>query len=77
VLSWYPATNAEPRTARRALVTFPHTFVDLKPVAFTLETRKAERGKPAAFPVTLLAAGESLQLVWTDGHTLTTSPIPQ
>lgn len=70
VLSWYPATNAEPRTARRALVTFPHTFVDLKPVPFTLETRKAERSKPAAFPVTLLAAGESLQLVWTDGHKL-------
>ena len=38
VLSWYPATNAEPRTARRALVTFPHRFADLKPVEFTLET---------------------------------------
>jgi hypothetical protein len=68
VLSWYPATNAQPRTARRALVTFPHRFADLKPVEFTLETTKAKRDKPGAFPVTVLANGESIQLVWTDGR---------
>ena len=68
VLSWYPATNAEPRTARRALVTFPHTFADLKPVAFTFEAAKAKRDKPKAFPVTMLATGDSLQLAWPDGR---------
>ena len=68
VLSWYTATNAEARTARRALVTFPHRFADLKPVKFTLETTKAKREKPGAFPVMMLASGESLRLVWTDGR---------
>ena len=68
VLSWYPATNAEPRTARRALVTFPHRFADLKPVMFTLETTKAKREKPGAFPVMMVTSGESLRLVWADGR---------
>ena len=68
VLSWYPATNAEPRTARRVLVTFPHRFADLKPVAFTLETTKAKREKAGVFPVMMLTSGESLRLIWTDGR---------
>ncbi len=41
VLCWYPATNAEPRTARRALVTFCHRFANSQPVAFTLEATNA------------------------------------
>ena len=68
VLSWHPVTNVEPRTARRALVTFPYRFADLKPVMFTLETTKAHSERTRNLAVTLLAKGESFQLVWTDGR---------
>jgi hypothetical protein len=68
VLSWWPATNAEPRTARRALVTFPHAFPDLSPLVFTLERIGAKRAQERAFPMTLVAAGEVFQLAWADGR---------
>jgi hypothetical protein len=68
VLSWYPTTNAEPRSARRALVTFAHRFADLKPVAVTLQTTKPKKEKPEQAAVTLLANGESLHLAWKDGR---------
>ena len=70
VLSWHPATNGEPRTARRALVTFPYRFAGLQPVEFTLETTKAQSERPRGLPVALLAKGESLQLAWADGRKL-------
>jgi hypothetical protein len=68
VLSWYPATNAESRTARRALVTFCHRFANSQPVAFTLEATNAMPEAPGDFPVTLSTTGDSLQLAWKDGR---------
>ena len=41
VLSWYAATSAEPRNARRALVTFCHRSANSQPMAFTLEATNA------------------------------------
>jgi hypothetical protein len=68
VLSWHPSTTAEPRTARRALVTFLHNFADTKPVAFTLETARPESRKPVHFPVTVRSDGETFHFVWKDGR---------
>jgi hypothetical protein len=45
-LCWSPATNAEPRTARGALVAFRHRFANSQPVAFTLEATNEK-----AFPL--------------------------
>ncbi len=68
VLSWHPSTNAGPRTARRALVTFTHRFADTRPVEFKLQTTTAKVERPADFPVTLQTRGESFTLVWQDGR---------
>ncbi len=68
VLSWCPATNAEPRTARRAQVTFCRRFASLQPVACTLKATNATAETPEDFPVTLSTTGESLQLAWKDGR---------
>jgi hypothetical protein len=68
VLSWRPATNAAARTARRALVTFPHRFANTNPVKFALQPAKSSDATPADFPVTLLAEGESFTLAWKDGR---------
>jgi hypothetical protein len=70
VLSWHPGTNAGPRTARRALVTFPYRFANTNPVAFTLQPAKAQDNKPAAFPVMLTADGEAFTLTWKDGRNM-------
>ena len=70
VLSWHSATNADLRTARRALVIFPHRFADTNPVTFTLQTAKAKQGKPGDFPVMLLADGDSFKLAWKHGRTI-------
>ena len=68
VLSWHPATNAEPPSARRALVTFPHRFADREPVRFTLQKAKAQKQPASELPVRLLVEGESFRLVWNDGR---------
>jgi len=67
VLSWHSSTNTAGRTARRALVTFPHKFADTNPVAFAFEAEKTRRAKPGRFPVTLVVDGESFTLRWKNG----------
>jgi hypothetical protein len=68
VLSWYPATNAGARTARRALVTFPHRFAGTNAVMFKLQPAKSSEATPGDFPVTLVADGESFTLAWKNGR---------
>jgi len=68
VLSWHPATHAAARTARRALVTFPHRFTGMNPVVFGLQPAEVSEATPGEFPVTLLAEGESFTLAWKDGR---------
>ncbi len=67
VLSWHAAVKSEPRTARRALVTFPHRFADLRPVEFTLDTARLKSERRKGFPVTLLASNEWFRLTWEEG----------
>jgi len=68
VLSWHSTTNGKARTARRALVTFPHEFSSLKPLEFTLETARIKKQKSAELPVALTANDESFDLVWKGGR---------
>lgn len=68
VLSWHSSSNSEARSARRALVTFPHEFVSLKPVEFTLETARNRKQETVELPVTLTVNDESFELVWKDGR---------
>lgn len=68
VLSWHPATNDKPPSARRALVTLLHRFVDSEPVRFTLQKAKPRKQTARALPIRLLVEGESFSLVWNDGR---------
>jgi hypothetical protein len=68
VLSWHPAPDGSPRTARRAMVTFPHEFSDLKPVEFIAETARQRKEKDRDLPVTLQVVDESFKLEWKDGR---------
>ena len=67
VLSWHPATNGEPRTARRALVTFPYRFIDRQPVTITLETLQPGPEIIKRLPAQLQTKEDSLELVWDQG----------
>jgi hypothetical protein len=65
-LSGCPATNAERRTARRALIAFRRRLANLQPVTFTLEVTNATPEEPGDFPATWSMHGESLQSAWKD-----------
>lgn len=68
VLSWYPPTGSEPRTARRALVTFPWDFANLRPVTFTAEAARSLPDKSKPLPVTLHVTNGAFELAWRDGR---------
>jgi len=68
VLSWHPTAKGEPRTARRAMVTFSHESSDLKPVEFIAETARQKKDRSCDLPVTLRVADESFKLEWKDGR---------
>lgn len=68
VLSWHPATNGEPASARRALVTFPHRFAKTDPVRFVLQKAGPRRQPAGELPVRLLIEDESFNLSWADGR---------
>ncbi len=70
VLSWHSATNAASRTARRALVTFPHRFAGTNAVMFTLQPAEVNEATSGDFPVALVADGESFALTWKHGRKL-------
>lgn len=67
-LSWHLVTNGEPKSVRRALVTFPFSFASPAPVTFSL--RPVASAKPAAraLPVTAALQGETVALTWKSGE---------
>jgi len=71
VLSWHPGSGNAPRTARRALVTFPWDFADLRPVAFAAEPARVRAEKAAPLPVTLRVTNGVYQLEWRNGRRAT------
>ena len=75
-LSWH-ATTSGARFVRRALVTFPFRFADLRPVQFSF--RASESGRAPAVSanprVTLKLDEEALRLNYEDGPTLVARPL--
>ncbi len=72
-LSWHPATNGEPKSARRALVTFPFSFRTTEPVKFSLGPVAPRKSSPRALPVTAALRGETITLTWKNGPRVETS----
>lgn len=70
VLTWHPATGSGPRTARRALVTFPYRFAGEGPVRFTLRAAPAPAEEPPRLPVAVHLDGETLTVACRGGPML-------
>ena len=68
VLTWHPAKG--PRSARRALVTFPYRFTGEGAVRFTLRAAPAPAEASPRLPVEVKLDGEALTVVYRDGPTL-------
>src|SRR5262249_2359386 len=75
-LSWHGATSGS-RFVRRAVVTFPFRFADLRPVQFSVRASKSGHA-PAVWAnprVTLKLDEETLRLNYEDGPTLVARPL--
>lgn len=67
-LSWHPVTNAEPKSVRRALVSFTCSFQSTRPIKFALHPVAASKSAARAMPVTATLLGESVSLAWKTGE---------
>ncbi len=69
VLSWHPVRNGEPKSARRALVTFPFFFPTTNAVSFTFRAGGTNLPKPTLpLTVELNQESQSLKLKWQSGQ---------
>jgi len=66
-LSWHPVTNGEPKSVRRALVTFPFSFATTAPVTFSLRPVALAKSAARALPVTVALQDETVTLTWKNG----------
>ncbi len=66
-LSWFPPTNGEPKSVRRALVSFAWTFPTTDPLKFSLQSVASGKAAGRTMPVTATLQGESITLNWRTG----------
>lgn len=72
VLTWHPADGSQPRSARRALVTFPYDFTGIGAVRFTFRPSKASASPPTPdLPVQVTMEGETVGIAYRNGPRLT------
>ena len=67
-LSWYPVANGEPKSVRRALVTFPASFRTIEAEKLLLLPVASEENRKRSLPVTLEIKGETVVLKWKSGQ---------
>jgi hypothetical protein len=67
-LSWHPMINGEPKSVRRALVTFPFSFPTAAPVKFALRPVAPKKSRVRALPVTAALRDETIALAWKNGQ---------
>jgi len=67
-LSWHPVTNGEPKSVRRALVTFPFSFASPAPVTFSMRPVASDKSAVRGLPVTAELRGETVTLTWKNGE---------
>ncbi|MBM3459406.1 MAG: hypothetical protein FJX77_12855, partial [Armatimonadetes bacterium] len=70
VLTWHPVKGEGPRSARRALATFPYSFANGGPDRFVLKAAPAVTEKAPRLPVEVRLEGETLVVTHRDGPTL-------
>ncbi len=71
VLTWYPTLPDQPRSARRALVTFPYTFPTRGAVSFRFRPTAAPPTAPSQLPVEVRLEADTVQIAYAKGPTLT------
>ena len=69
-ISWHPIKPGEPKSVRRAMVTFPYTFKALSPVQFTLRPTNARTKHPSRSPVKFECRGEKIVVRYQKGPEL-------
>lgn len=74
-LSWHPATQASKRSVRRALVTFPYYFKDIRPVRFRGSSLGGSQPQPPAIPIALKYEHGKISLRWRNGDQADLRPI--
>lgn len=71
VLTRHPGSGEEHRSARRALVTFPHTFADREPVSFVARAAPGGAAPGGPLPVEVQVDGSTVTIAYRGGPTLT------
>jgi hypothetical protein len=69
-LTWHPVSGREPRSVRRALVTFPYAFPDRQHVRFVLRPVAASKNVSGDFPARVTVEGERVTVAYRNGPTL-------
>ena len=69
-LSWYPVKQGEPKSVRRAMVTFPFNFKDFKPIIFHLNNPDLKSQNLPKLPVSLLVKNNNITVTWKNGTTV-------
>jgi hypothetical protein len=69
-LSWHPVKPGEPKSVRRAMVTFPYTFKTLAPVQLWLTSVKAKPKNSFRFPVEVECQREKIVVRYQHGPEL-------
>ncbi len=71
VLTWHPTTAQAVRSARRALVTFPHAFANGDPVSFVAEPESAVATRLEPLLVQVKFDGSAISISYQGGPSLT------
>ncbi len=71
VLTWHPEADPSKRSARRALVTFPYSFTDRKPVSFLAGATSGPAARGDGLAVEIRVDGSVVTIAYRGGPTLT------
>jgi hypothetical protein len=66
-LTWHPQEDQAEKSVRRALLSFPFTFADAKPVEVVLKPAARQPEKPTVFPATVEVNGDTVTIAYDGG----------
>ena len=70
VLTWHPEASRGGRSVRRALVSFPYTFADKRPIRFALRPTAGAKQTAAGFPAKVTVYGDTVAITYRGGPSL-------
>jgi hypothetical protein len=70
ILTYHPTTGHEPRSGRRAMVTFPYDFAGRQPTGFVLRAVPLQQDTPSMLPVQVHMQGDTVRITYRDGRVM-------